>query len=307
MELRTVVDVFREGKLELLVLTKTKLKGNGAVSWCGVNGIIAGVQEMERGRKGVAILLNDVWHSVVVDFGCVSSRILWIKFNFLRVKVCEERDRFGNDMGRSLDTVGNVYRLYILGDLNGWIGDRTIPGLIGAFGVPGENDSGRRVMEICSERGMCAGNTYFQHKGLLKCTRVIRDQDGAEIKSMTDLALMKRDMLQYVQDVRVVKGIRQGLSDPYVVICKVRLVEAWVKRREVVVWTRRIRNEKLREHQYREGYARFLEGKGVDWYGDNNAENMWEQVKRTMVESATEVCGSVGRGGGERTQRVLEW
>ena len=49
---------------------ETKLKGNGEVSWCGVNGIIAGVQEKERAREGVAILSNDVWHSAVVDFGC---------------------------------------------------------------------------------------------------------------------------------------------------------------------------------------------------------------------------------------------
>ena len=73
----------------MLAWTKTKLKGgNREVSWCGENGIIAGVQEMERARKGVVILLNDVWHSAVVDFGCVSFRILWIKFMFSRVKVC---------------------------------------------------------------------------------------------------------------------------------------------------------------------------------------------------------------------------
>ena len=53
---------------------------------------------MERAREGVAILLKDVWHSAVVDFGCVGSRIIWIKSKFLRVKVClvvgysEERD-----------------------------------------------------------------------------------------------------------------------------------------------------------------------------------------------------------------------
>ena len=83
-----VVDVFREGKFELLALMNTKLKGNGEVSWCGVNGIIAGVQEMERAREEMTNWLNDVWHTVVVDFGCVSSRILWIKFNFSRVEVC---------------------------------------------------------------------------------------------------------------------------------------------------------------------------------------------------------------------------
>ena len=81
-----VVNVFREGKFEFLVLMETKLKGNGEVSWCGVNGFIASFQEMERAREGVAILLNNVWDSAVIDFGCVSSRILWIKFKFSRVK-----------------------------------------------------------------------------------------------------------------------------------------------------------------------------------------------------------------------------
>ena len=75
-------NIFKEGKYKLLVLTETKLKRKGEVSWCGVNDIIAGVQEMERAREGVAILLNGVWHSTVVDFGCVSSRILWIKLKF---------------------------------------------------------------------------------------------------------------------------------------------------------------------------------------------------------------------------------
>ena len=36
----------------------------------------------------------------------------------------------------------------------------------------------------------------------------------------------------------------------------------------------RIRSEKLREHQYREGYARTLEGKGVEWDGDNKVEHI---------------------------------
>ena len=37
-----------------------KLKGEGEVSWIEVNGIISGVQEVERAREGVAILLSNV-------------------------------------------------------------------------------------------------------------------------------------------------------------------------------------------------------------------------------------------------------
>ena len=88
----------------------------------------------------------------------------------------------------------------------------------------------------------------------------------------------------------------RALSDHHVVLCKVRLVAAWIKRREVVVGARKIRSEKLREDWYREEYTRSLEGKELEWNGYNNVEHMWEEVKLTMLESTREVCGSVRVG-----------
>ena len=104
------------------------------------------------------------------------------------------------------------------------------------------------MVEECAERGLCVGNTYFKHRSMHKYTRVVRDRDGVEIKNMIDVVLVKRGMLLYVQDVRAVRGI----SDHHYVMCKVRLVGAWIKRRDVVVRASKIRSEKLREHQYRE-------------------------------------------------------
>ena len=80
------MDSFKEGKFELLALMKTKLKGKGEVSWSEVNVTFTGVHGMERGREGVAVLLNDVWYSAVVKSGYISSRILWIKLKFSRLK-----------------------------------------------------------------------------------------------------------------------------------------------------------------------------------------------------------------------------
>ena len=101
---------------------------------------------MEIAREGVTILLNDIWHRIVVNVGCVSSTIFRIKVKFSRVKVCvvvgygpNERD------GELRNSVGNGYRLWILGDLNGWIGDRTRTGITDSFGVPRANEIGRRV------------------------------------------------------------------------------------------------------------------------------------------------------------------
>ena len=47
------------------------------------------------------------------------------------------------------------------------------------------------------------------------------------------------------------------------ILCKVRLVGAFIKRREVAVGSRRVRSEKPREDGYREGYTKSLEGKRV--------------------------------------------
>ena len=38
---------------------------------------------------------------------------------------------------------------------------------------------------------------------------------------------------------------------------------------------RKIKSEKLREQQYREGYVKSLEEKGVEWNGKNNVKDMW--------------------------------
>ena len=143
----------------------------------------------------------------MIDFVCVSSIILWITLNFSRIKVCrvvgydpsegdvEERGRYWNDMDRILDRVGNGYRLCILGNLNGWMGDRMRASITGAFGVPGENDNGRKLVEFSAERELCVANTYFEHRSLHKYTRVARGQDGVDVKSIRDLVLLKKDML----------------------------------------------------------------------------------------------------------------
>ena len=66
---------------------------------------------------------------------------------------------------------------------------------------------------------------------------------------MIDLVLVKKEMLRYVQDVTVVRGMGRGLSDHHVVLRKFRLIGARIMWREVVTKARRIRSEKLRGHQ----------------------------------------------------------
>ena len=105
------VDVFGKGKFELFVLTKRIRRFHGEV-----NGIIAGTQETERAWEDVAILMKAEWQSAVIGFRFVSSRTLRVNLKFSRVKVCVM-----------------MMWLYVLEDLNGWVGDMMRMRIIGGI------------------------------------------------------------------------------------------------------------------------------------------------------------------------------
>ena len=93
----------------------------------------------------------------------------------------------------------------VLGYLNGWVGDRMRAGITGGFGVLGENDNGRRVIDFCADRGLYVLNTCFEYKNFHKYTRVVRRQDRMAVMSMIDLVLGKKDILRYLQAVKAVR------------------------------------------------------------------------------------------------------
>ena len=55
----------------------------------------------------------------------------------------------------------------------------------------------------------------------------------------------------------------RGLSDSHIRLCKVRLVGAGIKKKEVEKGGMRIKREELRKHQYREGYTRCPKSKKI--------------------------------------------
>ena len=60
--------------------------------------------------------------------------------------------------------------------------------------------------------------------------------------SMIYLVLVKKGMLHYEQDVKVLSGMGQNLFDHDDIFSKVKLEGVWIKRREVGNGARRIRS-----------------------------------------------------------------
>ena len=73
---------------------------------------------------------------------------------------------------------------------------------------------------------------------------------------------------------KVVRGMGRGLIEQRIVLCKVRLVSTWIKRRDVVTAARRIRNEEQREPQSMETFAWSFKIERVEWKEIRNAEQM---------------------------------
>ena len=169
-------NMFRKRKLGVLALSETKMKGKGEVVFGGVGGRRSGVED-GRAREGVAILLSEEIRKCVTEWREESSRLMWVRLKFGRegwVIVsaygpgCEkddnERDQFWNELRDCVDRFGDNVNVVVLGDLNARVGNTVIRGVTARYGVPGENDSGRRLIDMCREQELAIGNTFFKKK-----------------------------------------------------------------------------------------------------------------------------------------------
>ena len=82
-----VEERFKCYKFDLLGLCETKLKGKEEFDWNGIHGVRTGVEQGERAREGVALLMSDKWYEKINLYECVDARILMVKFKFDSVKV----------------------------------------------------------------------------------------------------------------------------------------------------------------------------------------------------------------------------
>ena len=164
----------------------------------------------------------------------MSSRVMWGKFKKGRVKVavivayapCAEEDRedFWRDVEEIYNGIGEAYRRFVIGDLNVWVGNIVVDGIVERYGVPGINDNGRKVIDFCAGMELCIANTFYKHKLICRYTRY-----GVMSKSMTDFVLVKREMLRWIHDIKCMRGLSGGVSDHLIVLCRVKLDFEWTR------------------------------------------------------------------------------
>ena len=310
--------MFQKIGMDVLALSETKMKGKGEVAFGEVPGRVSGVMR-GRAKEGVALLLSEWMVSKVVEWKEVSSRLMWVRVRL--GKECwafvsaygpgserseEERDAFWNDLASCVEGLSRRNCVMVLGDLNARVGDREVKGVTGKFGVPEVNDSGERLLDMCMERELVIGNTWFRKKRINKFTWV-RVANGVVVeRALMDYVLIEKKMIGRLKDVHVYRGAAAGMSDHYLVEAKVLVAKEWCSRvarckREVVKVEELRKPEKKQEYQekVRVAYER------VKGRVPGEIEEEWKAVRECLVENASNVCGKRTVGGGIR--KGSEW
>ena len=297
--------MFNDRKLDVLALSETKLKGKGEVMFGEVNGRMSGVRERERAREG--------------EWKELSSRLMWVRMNlgcekwvFVSAygpgseKSEEVREQFWEEMSVCMRGFNAGENVVVLGDLNARVGDVEIDGVIGKFGVPGVNESGMRLVELCMERELLIGNTCFKKRMIHKYTWE-RVGNGRLIdRALMDYFIVSKHMRGRLTDVNVLRGVAGGMSDHFLVEGRMKVRGGYrkVERKNVreVVKVREL-DKSVCENEFKEKIrSKWEVRKNLEWEG---VEEEWKAFKDSVKVIAKEVCGMRKVGG--RKRKGCEW
>ena len=82
--------------------------------------------------------------------------------------------------------------MVVLGDLYARAGNVVIEGIVG---VPGRNESGERLLEMCAEQELVVGNSWFKKNSVYKYTWLRMAEGRVVDKVLMNYVLLPRRML----------------------------------------------------------------------------------------------------------------
>src|SRR5678815_2308701 len=243
---------------------------------------------------------------------------MWVKVKFggeMWVFICayapvngareEERERFWSELNECWESFGINDKICLLGDLNAGVGREEMGRIIGPFGLGERNDNGESLLELCVDRRMIIGNTWFKKSENHKYTWKSEITGG---RAILDYVCINRKDRGRLLDVNVFRGAGRGLSDHYLVVARLRVGgEVTVREREKKRRIEVIKVEKLDETMCKREFRRGMEDRWRDVSGTEirEVEEEWKRFKETICEEARRICGVKKVGASRR--KGSEW
>ena len=111
----------------------------------------------------------------------------------------EEIEEFWNELSECVGSFGRNESVVVLRDLNARMGNEVIEGIVGQHGVPGRNESGERLLEMCAEQGLVVGNSWFKKNDVYKYTWLRMAEGRVEDKALMDCVVTKTNAWKTVR------------------------------------------------------------------------------------------------------------
>ena len=297
--------MFVERGLGVLVLTETKLKGRGECRFGGCVGRISGVSS-GWAREGVGIIVSEEWMKHVTEWKEVSSRIMYVRMNVGESKYVivgaygpgserkkDERESFWHDLGELVRSFESDEVVCLLGDLNARVGDVKVPDVIGDYGVPGINESGEQMIDMCVQFEMAVCNTFFKKRGIHKYTW-IRKVRGVIVQSeLMDYMCISAKYKARVLDVNVLRAPGDVHSDHHLVVCKVKVKGGRPLPPRIGEMREVVKVERLKEEECENVFKSSL---NEEWLIQkerevDGVEEEWMAFKNAVLRCAKSACG----------------
>ena len=224
-----------------------------------------------------------------------------------------EMKEFWNELTTVVNSFESGRKVVVMGDMNARVGDECVEDVVGKCGVPGWNENGEWLVEVCAETGLFLANTFFQHKIIHRYT-----WRRAEQKGLIDYMAVDKRLRRDVTDVKVVRGMFD-CSDHFAVLMKIKVRDSWIFGKVEKGVRKRLRTEKFREEGIREEYrnkvGEALESQWETLYGDTNVEEAYKTMKTAVLGVTERVVGTrvvkVGKRRGnawwtEEVKKVIE-
>ncbi len=138
-------------------------------------------------------------------------------------------------------------------DMNAKVGDERVMDVVGKWGIPGKNENGEWLVDVCAERGLFLTNTFFQHKNIHRYTW--RRGDDYEQKGLIVYVAVDERLRKDVCDAKVVRGMFGG-SDHLAVLSELKTKEKWVYEKKGGVKKEIVKIKELQEKQIKDEYKR---------------------------------------------------